>query len=562
MQIPISGKEDSSKNGVFRYSQDIHAPSLRGVFAFSFYLHVPWQHPSANILQGDPYLKGIQMYVDAIEKADSVFGGWKVVLYTDKYTIDWLTELEHPIANNPTVLFCSVEWPYYQAQTAGSFKDQVNGDIMRCMRLRAFFDFSHIPVFVRDADTIWAMQISAYSKRISVEPAELYEWEANYLEGALRYPNTFIFSTSLGYKRFWHENKQGKRFAPLGAFAGLQSTMPVVPCFQDLSLWDTVVEYILARSQRSDLLVEGSASYSNQMESGRVGKDEQILIYILLPACVDHTFFFEFDMFSTRTFALKGKQYYKANYPAAIFERGNNANLRGLYTKAIATEFKQNLKTNLSAITQKNSAARSKREKQGIEMLKKIKDPLREHTKSIGIDNSIHSASGNYTYTLNQMIESFSPSEKLTGLFAQFETAQKEFTRLRSNCIYTFIYSNKNTNSECLGEVQEAAERRAGKAREFLDAFFVEHPRDAFVASKRIETRYLQPLLDWYDGKPLVPPAPVAAPVAAPAWGYNFLEEGEELVTKPFGRGGKTHKRKQNQKQKHKSQRKKLTRRK
>jgi hypothetical protein len=517
MDLPISRSEDPASKGVLHYSQDIRDPSLRGIFAFSFYLQLPWGHPDARTLSTNTYLQGMQMYVDSIQREGSVFEGWKIVLYTDKYTIDWLTRLEHPFVRNPTVILCVVEWPYYQQYTADIWKDQVNGDILRCMRIRSFFDFSSVPVFMRDADTIWAIQVSSYSKRLPVEAADVYEWEANYLRGATRHPNTFIFGTSLAYKRFWHENKQDKRFAPLGAFAGLQSTMPTVPCFQSLDLWEQVVAYLLARSKRldsrevvhADKTLDQEYKYSDEDNTARIGKDEQSLAFILLPACISNTFFFELDLFDARKFTLKGKRVHDANYAALVFERGNNSNLRRLFMKAIETEFKTNLELNREQIESRNSQAKVAREKEILEAISALHDPLKEYTRSRGLSHSLYSIGGNYNHLLYKLLQRFT-DPVLQGKYEEFRAAERKTSDIYFKCIDKMMYG---TNTRCLDELQVAFDRRAQLARELLDAVFAVEPRETLLASKLINARELKPLLDWYDGVPLAPPAPPPAVV-------------------------------------------------
>jgi hypothetical protein len=539
MELPISRSEDSASNGVLHYSQDIRDPSLRGVFAFSFYTHMPWGHPEARTLSNNTYLQGMQMYLDSIQREGSVFEGWKLVLYTDKYTMNWMKRFEHPFVSNPTVLFCVVEWPYYQQYSADLWKDQVNGDILRCMRLRCFFDFPTIPVFMRDADTIWAVQISAYAKRLSVEAADVYEWEASYLGGALKHPNTFIFGTSLAYKRFWHENKQGKRFAPLGAFAGLQSAIPSVPCFQTLDLWEQVIAYLLERSKRlksvevihSDRAIGQKINYSDEDNTARVGKDEQSLAFLILPACISNTFFFELDLFDARAFILKGKAVHNKNYATAVFERGNNANLRRLYTKAIEKEFKNNLEYNRMQIETRNSQAKLAREKEILKAISELRDPLKEYTRSKGIANSLHTIGGNYNYLLYKLLQRFD-NAALQEKYEEFRAAERKASDIYFNCVEKMTFG---TNTRCLDEIQEALGKREQLARQLLDAVFAVEPREAILASKMINTRELKPLLDWYDGVPLAPPPP--PPVRVNQYAALFKKKGGRTKRKQRGKG-------------------------
>jgi hypothetical protein len=229
----------------------------------------------------------------------------------------------YSFVDNPFLDICIVDWPYYDSNSKGS----VNGDILRLMRFRSFFDFPKIPVFVRDADTLFQFMTGTInSKKILTDANKLYEWEANFLEGALHHPNTLIFGTGLHYKKDWHKNLLKKRTAPTGALAGFQSAMPSVACFQDETLWDDSIDYVMARSVRE--IKNGYITYSNERSSLNVGKDEQILLFVFIPRCIDSIFFFEVDFSMKRNFPVSFRN---TEYPKFIFKRGSNSNIESLF---------------------------------------------------------------------------------------------------------------------------------------------------------------------------------------------------------------------------------------
>ena len=373
MEVPIS----TTQAGSFVYTKGFPADkSIRGVFSFTFYVRSP------DDLQSNIYVRGISLYEKAIQRERSVFEGWRIIVYMDRLTHKILTEVDL-FVNNPIYECVIVEWPYYDPDPAPGL-GQINPDVLRCMRLRAFFDFSTVPVFLRDADTVWADTLASYNKRLTVEPETVYQWEANYLEGASHFPNTLIFSTSLGYQRFWHANELEKRKAPLGAFAGLQSAMPVVPCFQDPDVWNEAMDYILKRSVRSEkklnkneeieTYVDGYRRvevarkndvvirYSNELSRIRHGKDEQILLFVFLPRCLDHTFFFEFDMFAQRPSISAFEAYRSPDYPLVIFKRGSNTNLRSLFLNGFKKVNQHVIDEKKMAIYSKNLAEKAKKQ--------------------------------------------------------------------------------------------------------------------------------------------------------------------------------------------------------
>lgn len=301
-----------------------------GVFAFTFYSRgwLPKEYVNLDSLGRDLYIKGLQMYLDVITTKDSPFSNWKILLYTDEATYNLALSYEYPLFLAEKIEFVVVKWPYY---TKPETPTQVNDDILRIMRFRAFFDFSTVPVFVRDADTIFAVnEYGTLRKSLTAFSDDVLQWETNYLNGAKNYPNTFIFGTSIGYKSFWHKNARTGAEAPVGAFAGLQSTMPIVPCFQDESLWVQSMEYIRAISIRKE--VNTNVRFSNEDSSIQIGKDEQILLFILRAACHENIFYFDLDIGFKRRYTTKMRKYFDVEYPTILFKRGSNTTLEKLFT--------------------------------------------------------------------------------------------------------------------------------------------------------------------------------------------------------------------------------------
>jgi hypothetical protein len=312
----------------FEYLQATPAnKEIEGIFVFSFYV----SEDSVNV-KTNPYLQGISMYVDALEKDGGVFKNWKILLYTDKKSYLLVKDIfvEKPVD------FCIVTWPYYTDE-----KNTVHGGVLRVMRFRSFFDFSSIPVFVRDADTIFA-DIHNSKRYIHTTSEKLYNWEADFLTGAKEHPNTWIFGTSLLYYLPHHKNKEKGQYTPLGAFAGFQSIIPTVPCFQSEKIWDESITYILEDTKRN--VTNGLVTFSNKNNfHKRVGKDERILSFIFLNRCdYKNIFFFEVDMAGFRRLDLKGKLLANDDYPSFILQRGSNSKIHDILEQAKKNEFKIN----------------------------------------------------------------------------------------------------------------------------------------------------------------------------------------------------------------------------
>ncbi len=366
----------------FEYIKKVSsAASIGGIFAFTFYFQdFGEDYNTSEIIDHmnyNPYLEGLSLYAKAIERENSVFHNWRILLYINRYTYDKLKEASensseekiklhkntyNPFTDTHTDLVI-VDWPYYDLKSKGL----VDGYIMRCMRFRAFFDYSTIPVFVRDADTIFTTS-SIFKTTIRVNAEELYEWEKNFYHEAQKYPNTYIFGTGLGSKAPWHRNFLKGIEAPVGAYAGFQSVIPSVPCFQTEDLWQRCVGYIHAHSYRIEKNGQISLSAENVVlnngtrRSVKVGKDEQLLLFVILPQCIQHIFFFDLDLRRIRKDTFDNKGIYNLNYPSYILQRGSNAQLKELLLSNYKN--KQKIQSILNSMGEYENRKREEKEKE------------------------------------------------------------------------------------------------------------------------------------------------------------------------------------------------------
>lgn len=549
MDVPISTSAEESKNGIFRYSTRIlEDPSLRGVFAFSFYLRNERENLDKNV-----YIKGIMLYVSAIAHEDSIFQGWKIVIYTDPFSYGVIRDkLTHP-----SIELVQILWPYYTPGDTGA----VNGDILRVMRFRALFDFPRVAVFVRDADTIWENTSYKGEKFLTAEPEEAYQWEKNFYEAALAYPNKWFFGTSLGYHRFWHTNKHSHRESPLGAFAGFQSVIPTVPCFQTMDLWNRAIEYCFERSARSmgkrRVLKPGTRNvfedidnvlYSNEDEKARIGKDEQIITFVFLPECFDHIFFFEFDWFFTRPLKTKKKIATQPNYPGFIIGQGSNANLKALFEKGIRTGFLTNLAEDREAIKQRNTALQEAKLQELFTMLNTLHD-----ANAYLLHNKDNRRAWDIRTGVSQAVKSIYDTAatkvrdpKVHRLYLDFQQANDVYSDSRGTFYTRFTEGANGFDQETeFAALKKLSEGRNAKLRVLMDKIFSE------ISRKDIESHYdvynqksKQKLLNFYEGKEAS--RPPAAAGAGPLAGYNYLKPGEKIISvPPLGRKGGRRTRKQ-----------------
>jgi len=517
MEIPISRELPESKNGVFVYTRGGPSnPDIRGVFSFSFYIQLPWGgHPTEMDIARNVYLQGLYAYASLMDREDSVFRGWKVVIYTDDYTLYHLKRLKVDLVENPNIDFCVVRWPYYQKYIEPELNGQVNADILRVMRIRAFFDFPKVPVFMRDADTLWARNISAYSKMLKLEESELYEWESNFLKGASRHPNTFIFASSIAYKRHWHKNMSREKVGPLGAFAGLQSAMPLVPCLQDTRVWEGIIQYITYHSIRTaikknvqfyDKSIHTSYVFTNHSIPEHLGKDEQVLLFVLLPACKDHIFFFELDFMDRRRFTLKGKRMNNTNYALSIFNRGNNANIRKLFENAIRSNFRENFEEYRASVEAQNEILREERDEELTALFSTLENSLEAKMKNSKAQyRQSHPARAEYEPEnilgkLFQLAKAKDLDKQLENVYGQLSQTNVLYEKKRREFFESIEYNYGNVKIERELEVlQNIIHKRNKLLREFLDTAFRLQPIGVYKTSiPGIYAKEFGKLLEWY----------------------------------------------------------------
>ena len=250
----------------------------------------------------DIYKTGILQYLKASEKPD--FAGWKVLIYTDKLSLENPTfrsaqdsnrAKKHSdewaqILNHPNVLFGEVDWPEY---AVGSNKDNktIDNAILRALRMKALHDFPKIPVFVRDADTL-------FENIVKVRPIvdELAIWESTLLKtikGIFEKPGSsykMIIASQPNYHRQWHVHPE-TGVQTSGCYAAVTSTLGGIPEWADGSLWRKCLTYIRAHT-KVITSAEGERTPDNIGKPTYIGKDEQLLSYVILQEIFDRVYFY------------------------------------------------------------------------------------------------------------------------------------------------------------------------------------------------------------------------------------------------------------------------------
>ena len=369
-EVPLYSKDPS--RGLIRYHGSKDAlKATPGFFSFTFYFRDAVT--GEKIPKGaDLYLKGLNAYANLVKQVPE-FQGWKVLIYTDPFSLEQLiTSLMSPkpteyrleetwnliqqLAKNlDVVTFASVVWPKHQARPK---RLQVNGTALRPMRSRAPFDFPNAYIFIRDADTLFEDDLKRVRNLSTYFQEDLNAWEQAFFKllpeiQAFKGTKSLLIvgSGNVGesrlYHRDWHENELLHKKSPFGIFAGFVNVTPGVPVYKTLDAWDAFVDYVDERSirQNNKPMNPVSANYMKEKEQNtypipqanlnayiqgrygkaaatnttlkaklknvfypfsndqlihRIGRDEQLYLFLLMPRALDNLVIFRIDLGETR----------------------------------------------------------------------------------------------------------------------------------------------------------------------------------------------------------------------------------------------------------------------
>lgn len=298
-QIKVFVDPDDSNMGKITYTMNT-AQHPKGVFATAYYYRHDdiGKQQDATWTKTDIYKNGIIHYLKATEAPE--FAGWKVIVYLDLHTLKTPITLDtkavnysmhlkewNEIARHPNVVFGVVQWPEYSVGDGkGTTMDNA---MLRAFRMKALCDFPDIPVFVRDADTLFE---NILKKRTIYD--EITKWEAT-LKGELERiyketPSRIIVATQPNYNRQWHVHPvTGDK--TVGCYAAITSTLGGVEECKNGSLWKACLKYLRSTSKMTN--PSGSKlSPSNSGAPTYIGKDEQLLSYVFIPMIFDKIYFY------------------------------------------------------------------------------------------------------------------------------------------------------------------------------------------------------------------------------------------------------------------------------
>lgn len=305
---------DDPTKGTIRYKMKGAKPV--GVFSSAYYFRETecttcndYKGQDSPWVKTDVYKTGLLQYLRVTEQPE--FAGWKLVLYIDQHSIEnpvfkksatttnsarvqkhnkeWLE-----IENHPNVIFAVIDWPEYAVGSKGDGKT-IDNAIIRALRMKALHDFPDIPVFVRDADTLFENLLKKDSILNGSPPLyrKIAVWESTLLKAIQeKFSNSqykILIASQPNYQRQWHVHPD-TGVKTTGCYAAVTSTIGNIPEWADGSLWRKCLAYF---RKHSTVIQEGNERKPNNISKpGYIGKDEQLLSYVVIPNIFDKVYFY------------------------------------------------------------------------------------------------------------------------------------------------------------------------------------------------------------------------------------------------------------------------------
>lgn len=305
--------DDNSKGSI---TYKIKGDEPKGIFSSAYYFRetecltcTDYKGQDSPWVKTDVYKTGLLQYLRVTEEPE--FAGWKLVIYTDQHSI------ENPVFKNsatnmnsariqkhnkewaeieghPNVVFAVIDWPEYAVGSKGDNKT-IDNAIIRALRMKAYHDFPDIPVFVRDADTLFENLLKS-DKFMKGDPPlhkKIAVWEHTLLQCIKKIfsnsPYRIIIASQPNYHRQWHVHPDtGTKTT--GCYAAVTSSLGDIPEWSDGSLWRKCLAYM--RKQSTVVAQGAERKPTNISKPGYIGKDEQLLSYVLIPNIFDKVYFY------------------------------------------------------------------------------------------------------------------------------------------------------------------------------------------------------------------------------------------------------------------------------
>jgi len=272
---------------------------IKGVFVTTFYFHDKYAGQDQPWTKTDIYKKGILHMLSVTE--DPAFAGWKLLIYTDRISLETpysvtTTNMEmHKqewdiIKSHKNTIFAVIDSIDF-AVGDGTDTKTIDNAIIRAFRMRAFHDFNNIPVMVRDADTLFENIVKILDGgRPAKFKQELITWEKTFWDNLKTKPaQTLVIASQPNYHRQWHvEPSTG--VSTTGCYAAVTSTLGNIDEWKNGSLWRKCLAYLKKHSRIES--VTGTRKTSNSNLPTYIGKDEQLLSYVIIPEILNKVYFY------------------------------------------------------------------------------------------------------------------------------------------------------------------------------------------------------------------------------------------------------------------------------
>lgn len=308
---------DNISAGSIEYLSNTPLNDIKGAFVTTYYFRDAdcttcndFKGQDSPWVKTDIYKVGILRYLEVTSLPD--FEGWKLIIYLDQHSLEnpvfktnthTARAIKHKkeweeIAAHPNIVFAVVKWPEYAVGGKGDGKT-IDNAILRAMRFKAFHDFPDSPVFLRDADTLFENLINEDKATTTLAEftVALGKWEKTLwdaLKGLFAEPKPYrlLVASQPNYYRPWHVHpKTGRRTT--GCYAAITSSLGNLPEFKDGTLWKACLSYLRENMQ----IIRNGPNLvpSNLSKPTYIGKDEQLLSFVIIPAIIDKVYFYYFE---------------------------------------------------------------------------------------------------------------------------------------------------------------------------------------------------------------------------------------------------------------------------
>lgn len=304
---------DDETAGYIEYRSKTPLKDCSGLFVTTYYFRDSdctncneFKGQDSPWVKTDVYKIGILHYLKVTDQPE--FKGWKLIIYVDQLSMEnpiFINDTTSPralkhkeewdeIAKHPNVVFGVVFWPEYAVGSKGDGKT-IDNAILRSLRMKTMTDFPTIPVFVRDADTLFENLIKGGSLSTMADfTQKLALWEKTLWDNLVPLfaepsPYRLLIASQPNYHRQWHvEPQTGVNTS--GCYAAVTSSLGNIPEMADNSMWKKCLAYL--RQTMNVKQVGSDRSPSNLQKPTYIGKDEQFLSYVMLPNMFEKIYFY------------------------------------------------------------------------------------------------------------------------------------------------------------------------------------------------------------------------------------------------------------------------------